>query len=75
MKAYLEVKDILSRTKHGTKIYLIDLVTDTIEAGFVLGKYDYEKNLPRELIDGEPFDIIVEDSSLTIVVSKDNGGE
>lgn len=72
MKAYLEVKDILCRTKHGTKIYLVDLATDTIEAGFVLGKYDYEKNLPRELIDGEPFDIIVEDSSLTIVVSKDS---
>ena len=75
MRAYLEVKDILCRTKYGTKVYLIDLVTETIEAAFILGKYDYEKNLPRDLIDGEPFDIIVEDNSLTIVVSKDDGGE
>ena len=72
MKAYLEVKDILCRTRFGTTIYLVDLVTGTTEAGFVLGKYDYEKNLPRDLIDGEPCDISVGENSLTITVSKDS---
>ncbi len=72
MKAYLEVKDILCRVRHGTTVYLIDLVTDTIEISFEVGKYDYEKNLSRELLNGEPFDIIVDNNSLTIVVSKDD---
>ena len=72
MKAYLEVKDILCRVRHGTVIYLVDLVTDTIEQSFELGKYDYEKKLSRELLNGEPFDIIVDNNSLTIVVSKDD---
>lgn len=72
MRAYLEVKDILFRVKHGTLVYLIDLVTDTIVSSFVVGKYDYEKNLSRELLNGEPFDLIVNGNSLTIVVSKDD---
>lgn len=72
MKAYLEVKDILCRTRYGTKIYLVNFETDNLEASFVLGKYDYAKKLPRELLDGEPFELIVEDGSLTILVSKDS---
>ena len=72
MRAYLELKDILCRVKHGTVVYLIDLATDIIESSFVVGKYDYEKNLSRESLNGEPFDIIVDNNTMIIVVSKDD---
>ena len=71
MKAYLELTDILARTKFGTHVYLIDLATDELIADFIMGKYNYNKNLPREVLSGEPFDFIPENNTFTITVSKD----
>ena len=75
MKAYMELKDILARTKHGTIICLLDLATDKIIAHFTVGKFDYNKRLPREVLDAEPFDFCVDDKCLTITICKDEDTE
>ena len=71
MKTYLELTDVLARTKFGTHIYLIDLATDELINDFIIGKYDYNKKLPRAILSGEPFDFDTADGALTITISKD----
>ena len=71
MKAYMELKDILYRTKFGTNVCLLDLANDKIIARFTMGKFDYVKKLPREVLNAEPFDFSVTDEGLTITICKD----
>ncbi len=71
MKAYMELKDILARTKFGTIVYLIDLKDDKIITNFVMGKFNYMQNLSREILDAEPFDFSVSENCLAITICKD----
>lgn len=68
MKAYMELKDILARTLYGTRIRLIDLATDETIADFTM---EFDKVLPREVMDAEPTDFCVNDNCLTIKICKD----
>lgn len=71
MKAYMELKDILCRTKFGTKVRLLDLANDKVIATFEMGKFDYAKKLPREVLDAEPTDLSVGDNCLILIICKD----
>ena len=71
MKAYMELKDILARTKFGTIVYLIDLKDEKIINNFVIGKFNYMQNLSREILDAEPFDFSVSENCFAITICKD----
>lgn len=71
MRAYMEVKDILFRTKYGTQVRLLDLLNGKVIATFEMGKFDYKERLPREVLEGEPVDFCAEDNCLTITLCKD----
>ena len=71
MKAYMELKDILCRTRFGTAVCLLDMSNDKVIETFEVGKFDYSKKLPREVLNAEPCEFCVGDKCFTITICKD----